>query len=218
MQTSFQSVLSPPCVILQVSHPRMSSIVHSLMGQLLKPKSLPLPGLPSMLPSLLPGLRLGGSITFPWSDNGIVWASVPKKKVSYSRRRMRQLASDKHIKPLRNLNRCPSCGHYKRAHTLCMNCVTQIQNMWKAEAREKEEEYKAAHPEKFYQETLDPVDKRFLYPEKRLRAVQKTLKDKSKYLYKRPVTLLVEPKKQPKKKVMGMELKKPFKHDLEKRA
>lgn len=197
----------------------MTSVFHSFIGQLYRPKSLTLPSLPSALPSLFPGLRLGGAITLPWNeDNGIVRASVPKKKVSYSRRRMRQLAADKHIKPLRNLNRCPSCGHYKRAHTLCMNCVTQIQNMWKAEARQKEEEYKAKHPEKFYQENIDPVDKRFLYPEKRLRPVQKTLKDKSKYLYKRPVTLPVEPVKRPKKKVMGMEFKKPYAHELDKKS
>lgn len=181
-----------------------------LVDSLLRPRLLP------ELPSLLLRAKLGWSITFPWdNDNGIVWAAVPKKKVSYSRRRMRQLASEKHLKPLRNLNRCPSCGHYKRAHTLCMNCVTQIQNMWKAEAKQKEDEYRAAHPEKFYQENLDPVDKRILYPEKRLRAVQKQLNDKTKYLYKRPVTLLVPEQKRDKKKLLAMALKKPYKHELE---
>jgi ribosomal protein L32 len=52
-----------------------------------------------------------------------LWMAVPKKKTSHTRKRLRQLNYQ-----LRNLNtiyECPLCGHSKRTHRLCLNCLKQ---------------------------------------------------------------------------------------------
>ena len=52
-----------------------------------------------------------------------LWMAAPKKKTSHTRKRLRQLNYQ-----LRNLNtiyECPLCGHSKRTHRLCLNCLKQ---------------------------------------------------------------------------------------------
>ncbi|WVO13269.1 hypothetical protein L204_100882 [Cryptococcus depauperatus] len=63
----------------------------------------------------------------------IVWASVPKKKVSPSRKKMR--SAHKGLKNKSNISLCPACGTVKLMHHLCPNCYSQISRRWKHEAR-----------------------------------------------------------------------------------
>lgn len=51
--------------------------------------------------------------------NAICFA-VPKKKVSYGRKRTRN--APKKIEPIRNLEQCSACGHIKFIHKICMEC------------------------------------------------------------------------------------------------
>ncbi|GMG44422.1 unnamed protein product [Ambrosiozyma monospora] len=120
-------------------------------------------------------------------DNGILKAA-PKKKVSHMKRRQRLYApGKKQIKFNHNLNRCPACGHYKRSHFLCMNCVSQIKQLWKREdAKLKPEPYK--------EEFSNPLDEKVLYPGKTERDRERKLREKE-YLVQRPKTLPVETKK-----------------------
>lgn len=115
-------------------------------------------------------------------DAGILKAA-PKKKVSHQKRRQRLYGpGDKQIKLKDNLNRCPACGHYKRSHFLCMNCVLQIRNYWKARdapAPREAEEY------------ANPLDEKVLYPGKTERDYERKLQSKD-WIPKRPKTLPVE--------------------------
>ncbi|KAH3687359.1 hypothetical protein WICPIJ_001636 [Wickerhamomyces pijperi] len=106
--------------------------------------------------------------------------AVPKKKVSHRRKRNRQLQGDKQLKLLNNLNRCPSCGHIKRSHTLCMHCVEQIKSIWRTEA-------KLSEKEPFKQE-LDPVDQKLIYPGKRESPYEKQMNNKKEWLERRQRT------------------------------
>ncbi|WRT65637.1 ribosomal protein L32 [Kwoniella shivajii] len=63
----------------------------------------------------------------------IVWASVPKKKTSHSRKSMR--AANKGLKNRTNLSLCEACGSIKLTHHICPNCYSQISRRWKREAR-----------------------------------------------------------------------------------
>jgi large subunit ribosomal protein L32 len=176
-------------------------------------------GLPGILPRLgeklanLPGL--GIRLRLPGSEEQQpkselqegTFLAAPKKKVSHRKKRQRQLAGNNQIKELKNLNRCPSCGHYKRAHTLCMNCVREIQSVWKA--RDKAQADAERDPSSVYDEgDLDEVDRRVLYPGKRESDYDKKLREKHKYLYKRPRTLPVMSKSTDKKS-LPMLLKRP---------
>lgn len=115
-------------------------------------------------------------------DAGILKAA-PKKKVSHMKRRQRLYGpGEKHIKLKDNLNRCPACGHYKRSHFLCMNCVGQIRKYWK--------ERDAPAP-RAQEEFVNPLDEQVLYPGKTEREHEKKLKSKD-WLLKRPKTLPVE--------------------------
>lgn len=110
-------------------------------------------------------------------DNGLLKA-VPKKKVTYNRKRQRQLKPTlKQLPYLHHLNRCPSCGHTKRANTLCMHCVMQIKNLWK-------EDLKAAKPAEVFEQELDATDKRILYPGKKQTPYEKEL-EKKEYVQRR---------------------------------
>ncbi|QPG75745.1 hypothetical protein FOA43_003105 [Brettanomyces nanus] len=117
-------------------------------------------------------------------DNGILLAA-PKKKTSHMKRRLRLYApGSKQVKLNNNLNRCPACGHYKRSHFLCMNCVSQIQKHWKARDAKLQ-------PEPFREEFGNPLDEEVLYPGKTERPYERKLRSKE-YLVKRPKTLPVE--------------------------
>ncbi|KAK6907276.1 ribosomal protein L32 [Kwoniella mangroviensis CBS 10435] len=63
----------------------------------------------------------------------IVWASVPKKKTSHSRKSMR--SANKGLKNRTNLSLCEACGSIKLTHHICPTCYSQISRRWKREAR-----------------------------------------------------------------------------------
>ncbi|WVW80079.1 ribosomal protein L32 [Kwoniella bestiolae CBS 10118] len=63
----------------------------------------------------------------------IVWASVPKKKTSHSRKSMR--SANKGLKNRTNLSLCEACGSIKLTHHICPTCYSQISRRWKKEAR-----------------------------------------------------------------------------------
>lgn len=128
------------------------------------------------------GIRLGPQ-TAPPSLEDTILEAAPKKKTSHRKKRQRQLSGNKQIKPLRNINRCPSCGHYKRAHTLCMHCVKEIQTMWKSQDRP------SSSPATYSEKNMDPEDLRILYPGKARQDYEQKLRRKDQYLYKRPRTL-----------------------------
>lgn len=82
-----------------------------------QPPLLSLPNLAVAIPAALqsiPGLL--GEI---W--DGILNA-VPKKKTSHMKKRHRQMAG-KALKDVTHLNKCPACGHTKKMHTLCPQCM-----------------------------------------------------------------------------------------------
>lgn len=160
----------------------MSSVLARLgLGSGIVPK------LGEVLPRLgMPAIRLRVPV---W--NGLLRA-VPKKKTSHQKKRQRQLTGRKQVKPLRNINRCPACGNYKRAHTLCMHCVKELQGVF----RRRE----GITGNNGYDQKLDPVDERILYPGKHESEEKKQLNRRHEYLYNRPRTLPVVPKA-PKRKI-----------------
>ncbi|KZW02135.1 hypothetical protein EXIGLDRAFT_829681 [Exidia glandulosa HHB12029] len=81
------------------------------------------------LPSLRPLLELFPSIVL----------AVPKKKVSHSRKAMRE--ANKGLKDKLNIVNCPSCGMPKLAHNLCEHCYRELAHRWKAEARQQGASY-----------------------------------------------------------------------------
>ncbi|EJS44555.1 mrpl32p [Saccharomyces arboricola H-6] len=120
-----------------------------------------------------------------FSNNGILLA-VPKKKVSHQKKRQKLYGpGKKQLKMIHHLNKCPSCGHYKRANTLCMYCVGQIRHIWKMHTAKEE-----TIPRQ--EEELSELDRRVLYPGKRDTKYTKDLKDKDKYLERRVRTLKKE--------------------------
>lgn len=146
------------------------------------------------IPSIRLGLQVPAGLLPEWlspreegvhedaKEEGILKAA-PKKKVSHMKRRQRLYGpGDKHVKLQNNLNRCPACGHYKRANALCMNCVNQIRHYWK-----KRDQQEVKEPEDF----ANPQDEQILYPGKTLREHEKKLKDQS-WWHKRSKTLPVE--------------------------
>lgn len=165
----------------------MASVIRSIVPKVAFPT---LPGLPE-LPSIKIGLRVP-SFLQPVEqthqeheceiDAGILKAA-PKKKTSHMKRRQRLYGpGDKQIKLKDNLNRCPACGHYKKSHFLCMNCVGQIRKYWK--------ERDAPAPREA-EEFVNPRDEQVLYPGKTEREHEKKLHSKD-WLLKRPKTLPVE--------------------------
>ncbi|OCF34723.1 ribosomal protein L32 [Kwoniella heveanensis BCC8398] len=63
----------------------------------------------------------------------IVWASVPKKKTSHSRKSMR--AANKGLKNKTNISLCEACGSIRLTHHVCPTCYSQISRRWKRDAR-----------------------------------------------------------------------------------
>ncbi|KAF7310943.1 putative 54S ribosomal protein L32, mitochondrial [Mycena chlorophos] len=59
--------------------------------------------------------------------------AVPKKKVSHSRKSMRE--ANKGLVDKQNIVNCPGCGAPKLAHHLCPNCYSFLSRMWKAAKR-----------------------------------------------------------------------------------
>lgn len=152
---------------------------------------------------------LGISLQWPWSWSGIFQAA-PKKRTSHQKKRQRQLAGNNQQKPIRSLNKCPACGHVKRAHTLCMNCVQQIRRGWRQ--RDREEIEASRDPSKFYDESkLSPEDRDFNYPKRinRPSVYQEKLADRDSYVLKYPKTLSAKPRPLKEKK-LPMLLRRPY--------
>lgn len=148
--------------------------------------------------------KLSDTANAAWSLWDGLLLAAPKKKVSHQKRRQKLLGpAKKQLKVLNNLNRCPSCGHYKRAHTLCMNCVIEVKNYWRKKDLEKQ-------PEGYVdpldlesgktmeiggiEEDANAVSKRLLYAKSKkvLTDLNHTEED---YVGKYPRTLPVEKKK-----------------------
>ncbi|QLL32127.1 hypothetical protein HG536_0C02960 [Torulaspora globosa] len=124
-----------------------------------------------------------------FSNNGILLA-VPKKKVSHQKKRQKLYGpGSKQLKMINHLNKCPSCGHQKRANTLCMYCFDEIRKIWKTQTFTANEEV----PQ---EKEISEVDKRVLYPGKKLREHEKKLRDKESYVERRMRTLPVQDNKQ----------------------
>ena len=122
-----------------------------------------------------------------FSNNGMLLA-VPKKKVSHMKKRQRLYApGKKQLKLMHNLNKCPSCGHYKMANTLCTYCVDHIRHIWKAHTVEKP-------TEPLQEQELSELDKRLIYPGKKDTPYQEKLKDKDSYLKRKVRSLPVDDK------------------------
>ncbi|SCU78798.1 LAMI_0A06018g1_1 [Lachancea mirantina] len=119
------------------------------------------------------------------NDNGI-YLAVPKKKVSHQKKRQKLYGPGrKQLKMIHHLNRCPSCGHFKRANTICMHCFHEIRRIWKDHTVEQ-------RAEPIQEQELSENDKRILYPGKKETEYTKKLKEKETYLDRRHRTLLVE--------------------------
>ncbi|KAL6940081.1 hypothetical protein ACO0QE_003965 [Hanseniaspora vineae] len=131
-----------------------------------------------------------------FSNNGILRA-VPKKKMSLQKRRSRQLApARKQEKYINHLNRCPSCGHYKRSHTVCMNCFVEVRDLWTKFMG------KPAKSEPLQNEYLTKEDKTLLYSNRKPMDFEKSalrrknINEKNRLMNRNARnTLPVEPKK-----------------------
>lgn len=123
-----------------------------------------------------------------FSNNGILLA-VPKKKVSHQKKRQKLYGpGSKQLKLIHHLNKCPSCGHQKRANTLCMHCVDEVRRIWKSQTFNP--------PQEAPQERdMSDLDKRILYPGKKETEYEAKLKDKESYVERRMRTLPVPDKK-----------------------
>ncbi|KAI0162806.1 ribosomal protein ymL32-like protein [Pestalotiopsis sp. NC0098] len=78
---------------------------------------------------------------------GDIWEgilkAVPKKKTSHMKKRHRLLAG-KALKDVTALNKCPACGHTKKMHTICPQCMGKIQGMFPNTSKPAEETGAAA--------------------------------------------------------------------------
>lgn len=81
--------------------------------------SIALPGLSLNIPALLDDI---------WES---ILRAAPKKKMSHSRKRHRQMAG-KALKDVNNLCKCPGCGQTKRTHRLCSHCLEGLCNSLRA--------------------------------------------------------------------------------------
>ncbi|SCW02603.1 LAFE_0F10242g1_1 [Lachancea fermentati] len=168
-------VLSKPLAIL----PRWSILVPSFLGRHTEVKHLE--------DILKKPSESAPSLCDFFSNNGILLA-VPKKKVSHQKKRQKLYApARKQLKMIHHLNQCPSCGHYKRANTLCMHCVGEIRHIWKTHTAKE-----VLEPPQ--EQNMSDLDKRILYPGKKDTEYMKKLKDKDTYLERRMKPLPVEKK------------------------
>ncbi|KAF2100287.1 hypothetical protein NA57DRAFT_73896 [Rhizodiscina lignyota] len=81
----------------------------------------------ALVPAVSPILTLPSLLRDIWDS---VLRAVPKKKTSYSKKRMRQMAG-KALKDVTALNTCAGCGRPKRMHVLCPYCVQDIKNYFR---------------------------------------------------------------------------------------
>ncbi|PHH88894.1 hypothetical protein CDD83_6906 [Cordyceps sp. RAO-2017] len=113
--TSLVPRLVAPSIL---SSSRWSTLCARFVGpRLLLPLSVAFPGISLNLPTL----------DDIWES---VLRAVPKKKVSHSRRRHRQMAG-KALKDVNGLCSCPGCGEVKRSHRLCQKCLEDMRSIWR---------------------------------------------------------------------------------------
>jgi len=187
------------------------SLIRSVLG----PRTLGLPhaverAVEPIIPKFPRSVSVSISLEWPWSWSGLLRA-VPKQRSSHQKKRQRQLAGNNQQKPLHNLNRCPACGHVKRAHTLCMNCVQGIRRTWRARDRAHQESQR--DPTKFYDPSkLSKEDAEFNYPSRvnRPSEYDEKLADRESYVLDRPETLVAKQKKTSKEK-LPLLVRKPYK-------
>lgn len=107
-----------------------------------------------------------------------LWLAVPKQRTSYSKKRQRQLDLQKRTKLIPHLDACPICGHYKRKHTLCMNCMNKAKDFLysfiKKEPRVNKQDA-----------ILLPEEKKLLYSARKGLHYEKTLLNKQESYEKR---------------------------------
>jgi len=109
--------------ILSSFLPRLSASTASSTSRFttLYSRQLSLPVLPSLAFAVTSAIQLNvpGLLEGIWES---ILRAVPKKKTSHMKKRHRQMAG-KGLKDVTALNKCPACGHLKRAHLLCPYCV-----------------------------------------------------------------------------------------------
>ncbi|PSR99215.1 hypothetical protein BD289DRAFT_47259 [Coniella lustricola] len=105
--------------------PRLSSSTSFSRFASIRIIQLSLPLLPSAALAI-PAITLKLPSLPSWQEvwDGLLKA-VPKKKVSHSKRRHRQMAG-KALKDVTSLCRCSVCGAPKRMHLLCTNCARKF--------------------------------------------------------------------------------------------
>ncbi|OBA21825.1 hypothetical protein METBIDRAFT_30843 [Metschnikowia bicuspidata var. bicuspidata NRRL YB-4993] len=127
-------------------------------------------------------------------DNGAILKAAPKKKPSYKRTREKLYSpGDKQIQPLHNLRRCAACGRVKRSHFMCMHCFGEIRAMLKQKKKEI-----FGEPAKYEQE-LDSIDKKIIYPGKYYTQKEWRM-EKKEWIPKREEPLMFDPSQVKKKK------------------
>lgn len=119
---SIASILPRVSAPITISSSRWATFyAQQLSHPLLPSLSVGIPGISLSLPTLL------GDI---WDA---VLRAVPKKKVSHSKKRHRQMAG-KALEDVNSLCKCPGCGQTKRTHRLCPHCMEStlrpFDNMW----------------------------------------------------------------------------------------
>ena len=73
---------------------------------------------PELVELALPSLSDAGI-----TDEPFLWAAVPKKRVSHSKKRMRM--TSKWLKPVNHYTFCRTCGNPKLLHVLCGYCFKE---------------------------------------------------------------------------------------------
>lgn len=120
-------------------------------------------------------------------DNGAILKAAPKKKPSYKRTREKLYSpGDKQVQPLHNLRRCAACGRVKRSHFMCMHCFGEIRALLKQKKKDI-----FGEPAKFEQK-LDSVDERIIYPGKHYTQKDWRMEEKE-WIPKREEPLMFDP-------------------------
>lgn len=112
--SNISSILPRLSAPITISSSRWATLYACELSHPLLPSlSIGIPGIQLSLPSLL------GDI---WDS---VLRAVPKKKVSHSKKRHRQMAG-KALEDVNSLCKCPGCGQTKRMHRLCPQCMDSM--------------------------------------------------------------------------------------------
>ena len=89
---------------------------------------------PELMELALPSSARAESMAEPF-----LWAAVPKKRVSHSKKRMRM--TSKWLKPVNHYCFCRTCGNPKLLHVLCGYCFKETMRKTAEYRREKQEKF-----------------------------------------------------------------------------